>query len=160
MKRRLLEQLVVNSFFWCVKQRSIGPLWCASSRLSCSAITLWRDFEIFTFLRLDCQMGRVSKLYLGPAMLAHLYMGLSELWMRGSEEKENGKKEWLGPSEEPRANLKAVPPTDNEVRQVDLGTEGDPRPIFLNASLSIVRGSWTIRPAPPRSGIQKERFFC
>lgn len=38
-------------------------------------------------------MGRVSKLYLGPAMLAHLYMGLSELWMRGSEEKENGKKE-------------------------------------------------------------------
>ncbi|KAK8539606.1 hypothetical protein V6N13_034898 [Hibiscus sabdariffa] len=31
--------------------------------------------------------------YLGPAMLAHLYMGLSELVMRGSEEKKNGKKE-------------------------------------------------------------------
>lgn len=40
------------------------------------------------------------------------------------------------PSEEPRENLKPVPPTDDEVRQVDLGTEGDPRPIFLSASLS------------------------
>lgn len=40
----------------------------------------------------------------------------------------------LRPSEEPRENLKAVPPTDDEVRQVDLGTEGDPRPIFLSAS--------------------------
>lgn len=26
------------------------------------------------------------------------------------------------PSEEPRENLKQVPPTDDEVRQVDLGT--------------------------------------
>ena len=39
-------------------------------------------------------------------------------------------------SEEPRENLKPVPPTDDEVRQVDLGTEGDPRPIFLSSSLS------------------------
>lgn len=40
------------------------------------------------------------------------------------------------PSEEPRENLKPVPPTDDEVRQVYLGTEGDPRPILLSASLS------------------------
>ncbi|KAJ4971789.1 hypothetical protein NE237_004888 [Protea cynaroides] len=41
------------------------------------------------------------------------------------------------PSEEPRENLKPVPPTDDEVRQVDLGTKGNPPQIFLSASLSF-----------------------
>lgn len=47
------------------------------------------------FLHYCGSIGRWRELasYLGPAMLAHLYMGLSELVMRGSEEKKNGKKE-------------------------------------------------------------------
>jgi len=43
---------------------------------SCDSIGRWRELAS----------------YLGPAMLAHLYMRLSELVMRGSEEKKNGKK--------------------------------------------------------------------
>lgn len=57
--------------------------------------------------------------------------------MRGSEGVKQEIMTWeKNSSEEPRENLKAVPPIDDEVRQVDLGTEGDPRPIFLSASLS------------------------
>lgn len=48
--------------------------------------------ETFFFLH-SCGRWRELASYLGPAMLAHLYMGLSELVMRGSEEKKNGKKE-------------------------------------------------------------------
>lgn len=43
-------------------------------------------------------------------MLAHFYMGLSELVMRGSKEKKNGKKEWLGPLKNLERTWNQYPP--------------------------------------------------
>lgn len=62
--------------------------------------------DTLRFLHSCGSIGRCRELasYLGPAMLAHLYMGLSELVMRGSEEKKNGK--WPDPPKNPPCHLK------------------------------------------------------